>query len=120
MTTDSEWEMIGAVAGRVLESRDPVPEDGSPDGFPPEVRRRTAQAFWDAALALEGHDRPFRTEKQSAVQNRHSFTCPRNVPPLKTRGAAAFNCLDHIVFGHATYNALLSALGATGTDWNHM
>jgi len=42
MTTDSEWEMIGALAGRagmsvsrflverVLESREPAPETGAP------------------------------------------------------------------------------------------
>ena len=56
MTTDSEWEMIGALAGRAglsisrflveraLESRDPVPEAEAPSGLPPEVRRRTALA----------------------------------------------------------------------------
>ena len=57
MTTDSEWEMIGALAGRAgvsisrflveraLESRDPAPEADAPSGLPPEVRRRTALAM---------------------------------------------------------------------------
>ena len=57
MTTDSEWEMIGALARRAglsnsrflveraLESRDPAPEAGSRSGFPPEVRRRMALAM---------------------------------------------------------------------------
>ncbi|MXW86667.1 MAG: hypothetical protein F4Z55_12575 [Boseongicola sp. SB0667_bin_21] len=57
MTTDSEWEMIGALARRAgmsnsrflveraLESREPAPEAGSPSGFPPEVRRRMALAM---------------------------------------------------------------------------
>ena len=57
MTTDSEWEMIGALAGRAglsisrflveraLESREPAPEAGSSSGFPPEVRRRMALAM---------------------------------------------------------------------------
>lgn len=57
MTTDSEWEMIGALAGRAglsisrflvgraLESRDPAPEAEAPSGLPPEVRRRTALAM---------------------------------------------------------------------------
>ena len=57
MTTDSEWEMIGALAGRAglsisrflvdraLESRDPAPEAEAPSGPPPEVRRRTALAM---------------------------------------------------------------------------
>ena len=55
MTTDSEWEMIGALAGRAgksnsrflveraLEPREPPPE--TPSGFPPEVRRRMALAM---------------------------------------------------------------------------
>ncbi len=57
MTTDSEWEMTGALAGRAgmsvsrflvgraLESRGPAPEAGSPSALPPEVRRRTALAM---------------------------------------------------------------------------
>jgi len=57
MTTNSEWEMIGALARRAgmsnsrflveraLASRDPAPEAGSPSGFPPEVRRRMALAM---------------------------------------------------------------------------
>jgi len=57
MTTDSEWEMIGALARRAglsnsrflveraLESREPAPEAGSPSGLPPEVRRRMALAM---------------------------------------------------------------------------
>ena len=57
MTTDSEWEMIGALAGRAgisvsrflveraLESRDPAPETEAPSALPPEVRRRTALAM---------------------------------------------------------------------------
>ncbi len=83
MATDSEWEMIGARAGRAgmpvsrflveraLESREPAPE--APAGLPPEVRRRVAlaalvlarveerrladagaQAFWEEILAREG------------------------------------------------------------------
>ena len=55
MTTDSEWEMIGALAGRAgksnsrflveraLEPREPPPE--APSGLPPEVRRRMALAM---------------------------------------------------------------------------
>ena len=55
MTTDSEWEMIGALAGRAgksnsrflveraLEPREPPPE--APSGLPPEVRRRVALAM---------------------------------------------------------------------------
>ena len=55
MTTDSEWEMIGALAGRAgksnsrflveraLEPREPPRE--APSGLPPEVRRRMALAM---------------------------------------------------------------------------
>ena len=67
MTTDSEWEMIGALARRAdmsisrflveraLESREPAPEADAPSGLPPEadalsglppeVRRRMALAM---------------------------------------------------------------------------
>ena len=57
MTTDSEWEMIGALAGRArmsnsrflveraLESRDPAPDEGTSSALPPEVSRRTALAM---------------------------------------------------------------------------
>ncbi len=57
MTTDSEWEMIGALARRAglsnsrflveraLDSRDPAPEAVAPSGLPPEVRRRMALAM---------------------------------------------------------------------------
>ena len=56
MTTDSEWEMIGALAGRAGLSISasssnarsnpgtPCPEAEAPSGLPPEVRRRTALA----------------------------------------------------------------------------
>ena len=57
MTTDSEWEMIGALAGRAgmsnsrflveraLEARDPPPKDDKSSTLPLEVRRRTALAM---------------------------------------------------------------------------
>jgi len=69
MTTDSEWEMIGALAGRAgmsvprflveraLESRDPAPEAGAPSALPPEVRRRMALAVLVLARVCGLQDR---------------------------------------------------------------
>ena len=66
MTTDSEWEMIGALAGRAgmsvsrylveraLESREPAHEAGTPSALSPEVRRRTALAMLVLARVEEG------------------------------------------------------------------
>lgn len=57
MATDSEWEMIGALAGRAgmsnsrflveraLERREPAPDAGTQSGLPPEVNRRVALAM---------------------------------------------------------------------------